>query len=242
MGSGRPPTREADELLVRCSSSRAPRTRSGRSPTPIDAADVRDRRAGPARAAPVRTRRRRRRPDAVPLRSNSASRGGARCGGASSACTTSPVMPSRLDQLHHELLVEAAERPHRADARDHERDRAHVQPGDVEQRVRDELADRSVTRLAVPAVSVPRFTTTLLVAGSRRSSPTMQPRMRHAPDEPPRCRHRSMARILMPSLVHTIVVGDDAVLRHVDQTARQVAGIRGLQRGVRGPCGRRGSS
>ena len=41
-----------------------------------------------------------------------------------------------------------------------------------------------------------------------------------------------MARTAMPSLVPQSYGRDDAVLRHVDQTARQVARVRGLQRGV----------
>ncbi len=41
-----------------------------------------------------------------------------------------------------------------------------------------------------------------------------------------------IARILMPPLVLQSSVGDDRVLRDVDETARQVARVRGLQRGV----------
>ena len=36
----------------------------------------------------------------------------------------------------------------------------------------------------------------------------------------------------MPRVGAAILVGDDAVLRHVDETARQIARVRGLQRGV----------
>jgi hypothetical protein len=38
--------------------------------------------------------------------------------------------------------------------------------------------------------------------------------------------------MVMPSLGAAIFLGDDAVLRHVDETAGQVARVRGLQRGV----------
>ena len=41
-----------------------------------------------------------------------------------------------------------------------------------------------------------------------------------------------MARTLMPRIGAAIHRGDDAVLRHVDETARQIARVRGLQRGV----------
>ena len=41
-----------------------------------------------------------------------------------------------------------------------------------------------------------------------------------------------IARILMPALVPQSSSRDDAVLRDVDETARQVARVRGLQRGV----------
>src|SRR5258708_166169 len=52
----------------------------------------------------------------------------------------------------------------------------------------------------VSSISVPRLTTTLLVAGSRRSSPAVRPRMRDASDATT-VPASMMARILMPSLV-----------------------------------------
>ena len=78
---------------------------------------------------------------------------------------------------------------------------------------------------------VPRLTMTLSESGSRRSSPAMRPRMRGAE------RDHDVAAIdhgahLDAARGAAVFGGDDAVLRHVDQTAGQVAGVRGLQRGV----------
>jgi hypothetical protein len=41
-----------------------------------------------------------------------------------------------------------------------------------------------------------------------------------------------MARMRMPLVGAAIDLGDDRVLRHVDETARQIARVRGLQRRV----------
>ena len=72
---------------------------------------------------------------------------------------------------------------------------------------------------------------TLPVAGSLTSSAVVRPRMRLA-SEATTVPASMMARTLMPRLVPQSSLGDDAVLRHVDQTPRQVARVRGLQRGV----------
>ena len=84
----------------------------------------------------------------------------------------------------------------------------------------------------VSSISVPRLTTTLLVAGSRRSSHAVRPRMRDASEATTGAGIDDGAH-LDAELGAAIVLRDDAVLRHVDQTTRQVAGVRGLQRGVR---------
>ena len=76
-----------------------------------------------------------------------------------------------------------------------------------------------------------RLTTTLPVAGSLTSSAVVRPRMRIASGATT-VPASMMARTLMPSLVPQSWTRDDAVLRHVDQTARQVARVRGLQGGV----------
>ena len=79
--------------------------------------------------------------------------------------------------------------------------------------------------------SVPFLTMTLCDDGSRTSSAVVRPRMRVA-SEATTVPASMIARTLMPAAGAAVLRRDDAVLRHVDQTPRQVAGVRGLQRGV----------
>ena len=147
--------RERDQLLARVDRRRARRTPSGRSRRPStrgcsgSTARARSSSAGENAAPPPPPWRR-------PLRSYSASRGWCTMRCSIVGVYDQPGDALGLDELHHELLVEATERPHRSDARDHERDRAHVQPRDVEERIRHELADRSVGRVRDPAAATSR--------------------------------------------------------------------------------------
>ena len=75
------------------------------------------------------------------------------------------------------------------------------------------------------------LTTILLVAGSRTSSATVRPRMR-LPSEADHLARVDDGAHLDAGRGAAVLRGDDAVLRHVDQAAREVAGVRRLQRGV----------
>ena len=87
-----------------------------------------------------------------------------------------------------------------------------------------------IPSICCSSIIVP-FGTIDLAVDVERSSAVERPRMREA-SEATTWPASMMARMRMPRSVPQSSSRDDGVLRHVDETTGQVAGIRGLERGV----------